>query len=82
MLMYGSTVFVIEITSGRVTDPRPWTAPWLFPGQHAAMAGLAISGTLTQRFREVVAPGLHRDTAFESLAREAETLPPGARGLL
>jgi xylulokinase len=82
MLMYGSTVFVIEITPGRVTDPRLWSAPWLFPGRHAAMAGLATSGTLTQWFREVVAPGLPRDTAFETLAREAEASPPGARGLL
>ena len=82
MLMYGSTVFVIEITQDRVTDPRLWTAPWLFPGQYAAMAGLATSGTLTQWVREVVAPGLPRDTAFETLSREAEASPPGARGLL
>lgn len=82
MLMYGSTVFVIEITPARVTDPRLWAAPWLFPGSHAAMAGLATSGTLTQWFREIVAPGLPRDEAFETLAREAEASPPGARGLL
>jgi len=82
MLMYGSTVFVIEITPGRVTDPRLWSAPWLFPGSHAAMAGLATSGTLTQWFREIVAPGLPRDTAFETLAQEAEASPPGARGLI
>ncbi|EYD77172.1 carbohydrate kinase, FGGY [Rubellimicrobium mesophilum DSM 19309] len=82
MLMYGSTVFVIEITPGRVTDPRLWSAPWLFQGQHAAMAGLATSGTLTQWFREVMAPGLPRDTAFETLMGEAEASPPGAKGLL
>ena len=46
------------------------------------MAGLATSGTLTQWFRELVAPGLPRDTAFETLAQEAESSPPGARGLL
>ena len=82
MLMYGSTVFVIEITPGRVTDPRLWSAPWLSPGSHAAMAGLATSGTLTQWFREIVAPGLSRDTAFETLAQAAEASPPGAHGLL
>ncbi len=82
MLMYGSTVFVIEITPGRVSDPRLWTAPWLFPGSHAAMAGLATSGTLTQWFREIVAPGLPRDEAFGTLAAEAEASPPGARGLI
>jgi xylulokinase len=82
MLMYGSTVFVIEITPGRVTDPRLWTAPWLFPGRHAAMAGLATSGTLTQWFREIMAPGLPRDEAFAQLMAEAEASPPGARGLV
>lgn len=82
MLMYGSTVFVIEVTPRRITDPRLWTAPWLFPGSHAAMAGLATSGTLTQWFREVVAPGLPRDEAFGTLMQEAEASPPGAKGLL
>ncbi len=82
MLMYGSTVFVIEVTESRVRDPRLWVSPWLFPGPFAAQAGLATSGTLTQWFREVVAPGLPRDEAFETLAREAEASPPGAKGLL
>jgi xylulokinase len=82
MLMYGSTVFVIEVTETRVRDPRLWVSPWLFPGPFAAQAGLATSGTLTQWFREVVSPGLPRDEAFETLAREAEASPPGAKGLL
>jgi xylulokinase len=82
MLMYGSTVFVIEITPGRLADPRLWTAPWLFPGSHAAMAGLATSGTLTQWFREITAPGLPRDDAFGRLMAEAEASPPGAKGLI
>lgn len=82
MLMYGSTVFVILVTDARVADPRLWAAPWLFPGSHAAMAGLATSGTLTQWFREVVAPGLPRDDAFAQLAGEAAASPPGAKGLV
>jgi xylulokinase len=51
MLMYGSTIFIIAVTSARVKDGRLWYAPWLFPGQHASMAGLATSGTLTHWFR-------------------------------
>jgi xylulokinase len=56
MLMYGSTVFIIAITSKRVKDGRLWYAPWLFPGQHASMAGLATSGThpgFMRRWREL-----------------------------
>ena len=55
MLMYGSTIFIISITPSRVRDPRLWYAPWLFPGQHGAMSGLATSGTLTHWFRDNLA---------------------------
>ncbi len=35
MVMYGSTIFIIMLTAGRVADPRLWYAPWLFEGEHA-----------------------------------------------
>ncbi|MAQ85718.1 MAG: carbohydrate kinase [Maritimibacter sp.] len=82
MMMYGSTVFIIEVTPDRVTDPRLWYAPWLFPGTHASMAGLATSGTLTHWFRDRFARELPRDKAFPALAAEAAESPPGANGLL
>ena len=82
MLMYGSTIFMILLTEGRLADPRLWYAPWLFPGQHAAMAGLATSGTLTHWFRDRLAPDLPREDAFRLLAAEADRAPPGAKGLL
>lgn len=82
MMMYGSTIFIITLTPDRVRDPRLWYAPWLFPGQHASMAGLATSGTLTHWFRDTFARDLPRDTAFATLAAEAEAVPPGAGGLL
>jgi xylulokinase len=82
MLMYGSTIFIITLTPSRVRDPRLWYAPWLFPGQHASMAGLATSGTLTHWFRDTFARELPRDEAFATLAAEAEASPRGAKGLL
>ena len=82
MMMYGSTVFIIQRTSARVTDPALWYAPWLFPGEHASMAGLATSGTLTHWFRDRFARDLDPKTAFATLAEEAAASPPGARGLL
>ena len=63
-------------------DPRLWYAPWLFPGGHAAMAGLATSGTLTHWFRDQLARDLDPGDAFERLAAEAEAVPPGAEGLI
>ena len=82
MMMYGSTIFIIQVTADRVTDARLWYAPWLFEGQHAAMAGLATSGTLTHWFRDQFARELPRDQAFPSLAAEAAETPEGAEGLL
>lgn len=82
MMMYGSTIFIIAVTQDRVRDARLWYAPWLFPGQHASMAGLATSGTLTHWFRDRFARELPRDTAFNTLAQEANGARPGADGLL
>jgi len=82
MMMYGSTVFIIMLSKARIADSRLWYAPWLFPGEHASMAGLATSGTLTQWFRELTAPELDRGKAFAMLTKEAEASPPGANGLV
>lgn len=82
MMMYGSTIFIILRTENRVKDPRLWYAPWLFEGEHACMAGLATSGTLTHWFRDQFAKDLDSKTAFAELAKEATVAPPGANGLL
>jgi xylulokinase len=82
MLMYGSTIFIIQITNERVRDSRLWYGPWLFPGQHAAMAGHPTSGTLTHWMRRVMASNLAPDAAIEVLNAEALASPAGARGLV
>ena len=82
MMMYGSTIFIIQVTDRPVRGPRLWYAPWLTPGTHASMAGLATSGTLTHWFRDQFARELTRDEAFPVLAAEAAASLPGAKGLL
>ena len=82
MMMYGSTIFIIQVTDTPVRDPRLWYAPWLVPGQHASMAGLATSGTLTHWFRDQFAKELSRQEAFPKLAQEASASPVGANGLI
>lgn len=82
MLMYGSTIFIIMITADRVRDPRLWYAPWLFPGEHASLSGLATSGTLTHWFRDNFARDLDPATATTALVAEAEESPPGAKALI
>ena len=82
MMMYGSTIFIILKNSKRIVDSRLWYAPWLFKGEHASMAGLATSGTLTHWFRDQFARELDRDEAIEVLLDEAKESPAGAKGLL
>jgi xylulokinase len=82
MVMYGSTIFIILLSDRRITDPRLWHAPWLFPGLHAVMSGLATSGTLTHWFRDQFARELEPANAFAVLAQEAEQSPPGSHGLV
>ena len=82
MVMYGSTIFIIMLSSKRIQDGRLWYAPWLFPGEHASMSGLATSGTLTHWFRDQFAKDLPFEAAFRTLTQEAEGSPPGARGVI
>lgn len=82
MIMYGSTIFTIMLSKDRIEDGRLWYAPWLYPGEHASMAGLSTSGTLTHWFRDVAAREIDPARAFGILAGEAEASPPGAGGLV
>jgi xylulokinase len=82
MMMYGSTIFIIQIARQALDDARLWHAPWLFPGQRAAMAGLATSGTLTHWLRDVLGRELPAETAFATLTEEAMASPKGAKGLI
>ena len=82
MMMYGSTIFIIAITAEAISDKRLWYGPWLFPGQHAAMAGVSTAGTLTHWLRRLTAGGLDSGEAIRILNTEAEASPPGANGLV
>ncbi len=83
MMMYGSTIFIILVAPKRVEDGRLWYAPWLFPGEHASMAGLSTSGTLTHWFRDNFAREfVDSKAAAVALANEAASSPPGANGLV
>jgi len=78
MVMYGSTIFIIQVTDRPIRDARLWYAPWLTRGLHASMAGLATSGTLIRWFRDQLAVG----ATWEELVADAQTSPKGAKGLL
>lgn len=88
MLMYGTTLFMVEVLGRRVNDRRLWSAPYLFPGTHALMAGMSTTGALTRWFRDNFAPDLvlaeqqGGANAYSVLSAEAANVKPGAEGLI
>ncbi|MGY4099061.1 FGGY-family carbohydrate kinase [Nocardia sp. R16R-3T] len=76
MIMYGTTMFLVQVLS----DPRPHPGLWLtcgaWPGTYTAAAGMATSGAVTDWLRKLVGGG------FADLVAEAAEVPAGSRGLL
>ncbi|MPY48081.1 FGGY-family carbohydrate kinase [Streptomyces acidicola] len=77
MLMYGSTMFLINTTAERVLVPQLWSTVGALPGTRSLAGGMATSGMVTDWLRDLFGAA---DTA--TLLAEAERSGPGARGLL
>ncbi len=76
MLMYGTTMFMVEISRAYRPLASLWTTQGVFEGTTTYAAGLSVSGGLTVWLRDIVGRDL------ESLIAEAATTPPGADGLV
>ncbi|MDT7725118.1 MAG: xylulokinase [Actinomycetota bacterium] len=76
MVMYGTTMFLVQV----LADPRPrpglWTTRGAFPGTYSLAAGMATSGAITDWLCKLVGAG------FAELTAEAAQVPAGSRGLL
>jgi xylulokinase len=77
MVMYGSTLFLVQVTDGPATHPRLWATAGVEPGTRTLAAGMATSGSITAWFRELTG-----DSDWATLERGAAASPAGARGLL
>jgi xylulokinase len=88
MLMYGSTVFMIQVVDKPLSDRRLWAAPYLFPETWCMEAGMATSGALTRWFRDHLAPDLVAaeeaggENAYGVLTKQAAGIAPGSQGLV
>jgi xylulokinase len=88
MVMYGSTLFLIDLVPEPTPDPRMWTAAYCLPGRHAVTGSLTTAGLLLQWFRdelggpEVAAEREGGEAAWAALARLAAGADPGSDGLL
>jgi xylulokinase len=76
MVMYGSTLFFIQLLDRPVTDPRLWAAVGRERGTHALAAGMSTGGLLATWFADVI----ERDVG--AAAEEAATVPAGSDGLV
>ena len=77
MLMYGSTIFIVQVLREFAAHPKLWGTVGLFPGTRCLAAGMATSGSLTSWFRDIAG-----DPSIEELVRAAGDVARGADGLL
>jgi xylulokinase len=88
MIMYGTTMFFINVTGDPTPDPRMWSTAFLFPGMYAIDGGMSTSGALTRWFRdnfaqpEMAAEAAGGENAYAALAEMAAAVPAGAEGLI
>jgi xylulokinase len=76
MLMYGTTMFFVEVLERVRPHPALWGTCGAYPDTYTLAAGMATSGAVTDWLRGLV------DGDFAQLVDEAAAVPPGARGLL
>ncbi len=77
MLMYGTTMFLVEVQREALIHPSLWSTAGVFAGTHTLAAGMATSGALTAWLRKIAG-----DIPYETLVEEARNVMPGAEGLV
>ena len=77
MVMYGSTMFFVAVTSEPVTHPQLWSTVGQHPGLHTLSGGMASSGSITGWFRDLTG-----GRPYPELLAAAAAVPAGSGGLL
>lgn len=76
MVMYGTTMFLIQVLADPSPHPALWTTRGTLPDSYTLAAGMATSGAITDWLRRLAG----RD--FTELVQQAAEVPAGSRGLL
>jgi xylulokinase len=77
MLMYGTTMFLVEIVERARPTEQLWSTAGVQPGTDTLAAGMATSGALTAWFRDLV-----ELADYDRLFADAAEVPAGADGLV
>jgi xylulokinase len=77
MLMYGSTMFLIQVIDGYYSDPALWTTAGIERGTLALAAGTSTAGSMIGWLQTVTG-----GAPFDVLMAEASAVPAGSEGLI
>jgi len=77
MLMYGSTMFFVQVLHELRSHAKLWTTAGVEPGTYTLAAGMSTSGSLTAWLQQLTG-----GVPFAQLVSEAAATPPGAAGLV
>ena len=77
MLMYGSTMFFVEVLGGFHAHEKLWTTAGVESGTLTLAAGMSTSGSLTTWMQK-----LFGGMPIEALVAEAAAVPAGSDGLI
>lgn len=77
MLMYGSTMFFVQVLDEYRVHPMLWTTAGVEQGSLTLAAGMSTSGSLTSWIADLTG-----GTSYEELVAEAAAVPPGSDGVL
>ncbi|WP_419995973.1 FGGY-family carbohydrate kinase [Streptomyces boninensis] len=76
MLMYGTTMFLVNFVGAPVASKKLWGTAGAFSGTYCLAGGMATSGAVTGWLRDLTG------SDYGTLVAEAAQVPPGAEGLL
>jgi xylulokinase len=88
MVMYGTTIFLIQALGAYRRHPALWASVYCIPGQSALAGGMSTSGALIHWFRdefgqaELAAESESGINAYAALGHLAASVPPGSNRLI
>jgi xylulokinase len=77
MLMYGSTMFLVQIIDEYHSDPALWTTAGIERGSLALAAGTSTAGSMISWLQTITG-----GASLETLMAEASAVPAGSEGLV